>query len=103
MEVYAVSITRHADDYKCRDGWSTTQTPKLFSTIEKAKQYLAKFLLNEIQQSEMESELSDYYDDDGELIDSTPEAIINMCDELFVGEYVPSTLDYSIEKCRVDE
>lgn len=101
-KVYAVNITRFRDDYKSRgSSWSTNQPLKLFRSYEAAERYLAEVLLEEIRNRDLKEKLSDYYDDNGELLDNSVDAIFEMCDGLFVGEYVEKTFEYSIETCKV--
>lgn len=101
--MYVVCITRFTDDYKCRYGsWSELKPPRVFSTFEKAKQYLSNFLLKEIEERDIKSKLYDYYDDDGNVFDDTPSGIFAMCQGLFQGEFVPTTLEYKIEKCKIE-
>ena len=114
--VYVVSFIHTDDDYKPRYGkWASGSKPTVFTTRTKAKEYLKSKLVEMIEnwlEERDEEEIHEYIDNRGwqdffvnerclqtSISLSQIEEIVN---EITTGEYVQTTVEWSIDKIQVD-
>jgi hypothetical protein len=113
--MWCVVYTIYEDDYKCRRGnWSETRGPFLFSTKERAEDYMCVCL-----RKHFEEEIEDYYisdgnndelkekmlENDGKVKDEYKWSYSDICglvEPFLEGEFVPTKLEWTITQPQVD-
>lgn len=128
MKVWVVTITKFRDDYKVRGNCSSNEQPKIFTSQEKAKNYVANFLVDYVNAKAKEIEF-EYFEDminnvqlytmekfynkkENNWLDSYPvlipelredyDVMIELVHPFIEGEYVPCKLSWSIDSVVIE-